>query len=89
MPASIPRYSEFLKWLRVENSKKGEKKELTTGQKKVRSWIKRNRGLITEIAVAYNVSPQFVHQIAYGFSTAQPGHPVEGALRERGWEPPV
>lgn len=52
---------------------------------RVRKWIKKKRGILTQVAITCGVSPQFVQMVAYGLSTANPGHPVESELRRRGW----
>lgn len=57
----------------------------TSQTKKVRQWIKGHYRVLTEVALTCGVSPQFVQMIAYGMSTANPGHPVEAELRRRGW----
>ena len=61
------------------------RKPLSLEEKKVRDWITHNRGVLSLIAVACEVSPQFVQQVAYGKSTALPGHEVERELRRQGW----
>lgn len=57
----------------------------STQTKKVRNWITSKRGILTQVALKCRVSPQFVQMVAYGMSTANPGHPVERELRRRGW----
>jgi hypothetical protein len=52
---------------------------------KVRDWLKTHRGILTRIALRFEVSPQFAQAIAYGRSTAKAGHVVEKALRKAGW----
>lgn len=63
----------------------GMGRQLTWDEKKVREWIVSHRGVLSEVAVQYNVQHQFVQAIAYGRSTAAAGHPIEGELRRRGW----
>jgi hypothetical protein len=89
MATKIPRYAQFLQWLRAEEEKKGLRKKkvkrtLTPEEERVRSWITDNRGMVTEIAVRASVSAQFVHMVAYGRSTARPGHEVERMLDAAG-----
>jgi hypothetical protein len=59
--------------------------DLSWDEKEVRRWITKRRGILTKIAVAMHVSPQFVQALAYGRGTTRPGHEVEAALREAGW----
>lgn len=61
------------------------RKDLPRQEVAVRNWITRNRGVLTRIAVQHRVVPQFVQMMAYGRSSALPGHPVERALRASGW----
>lgn len=68
-------------------SEKRHKRDLSFEESRVRYWITRNRGVLTEVALAMSppVSPQFVQQVAYGRSTALEGHLVETLLKKRGW----
>lgn len=52
---------------------------------RVRDWVTSKRGILTRIAVSCACSPQFVQQVAYGYSTALPGNDVELALKRNGW----
>lgn len=60
-------------------------KQLTWEQTRVRRWILKNRGILTRIAVTCRCSHQFVQALAYGRSTARPGHEVERELLKHGW----
>lgn len=64
------------------------KRAMNAEEKRVRKWILDNRGVLTRIAAAQSVSPQFVQSVAYGRGTARPGHPVERELRAAGWPAP-
>ena len=61
------------------------KRPLNWEDRLVRDWIVNNRGVLSEIAIELHCSPQFVQAVAYGRSTALPGHPVELSLRRKGW----
>lgn len=54
-------------------------------ERRVRQWVMSKKGILSTLAVQYGCSPQFVQAIAYGKSTALPGHAVELALRKAGW----
>lgn len=60
-------------------------RQLSTEQVAVKVWMAEHRGIQTKLAKEYKCTQKFVHDIAYGRSTALPGHPVEIALRENGW----
>lgn len=66
--------------------KKRITRQLTPEEEKVREWIRDNRGILTQIAVAKQCCHQFVQQVAYGRSTTYKAHqPIEDALRLAGW----
>jgi hypothetical protein len=58
---------------------------LSPFEKRVRKWVLANRGVLTQVARAHAVSPQYVQQIAYGRSTARKGNAVEVELARLGW----
>ena len=62
-----------------------KKKDLTFEDLRVKRWVLNRRGILTQVAVACHVTEQFVHQIAYGRSSALPGHCVEQELYKEGW----
>lgn len=59
--------------------------EMSWEEKRVRQWVMSHKGILSTLAVQHGCSPQFVQAIAYGKSTALPGHVVETALRRAGW----
>jgi hypothetical protein len=58
---------------------------LTPAQARVRTWIKSNYGIISQIAEQLSFTPQYVHRIAYGHEARSKDYRVENALKKRGW----
>ena len=64
-------------------------RRLTFEEKQVREWVLLNRGIMAEMAVIFQCTPQFVQQVAYGRGSALPGQgtrgKIEKELKHRGW----
>lgn len=57
---------------------------LTKAEQKIQQWVKKNHGVMSEIARELDLSVQFVARIAYNQNAQSAGFRVEHRLRQKG-----
>ncbi len=63
---------------------KRNRRELTPGERKVRNWIMKNKGVLSRTAKEFGLSVPFVERIAYSREARSNGLRVEHRLKELG-----
>jgi|WetSurMetagenome_2_1015567.scaffolds.fasta_scaffold01696_11 hypothetical protein len=59
-------------------------RELNHGERRVRQWVRRNHGLLSQIAREFSLSVQFVNRIAYNQNARSADLRVERRLKSAG-----
>lgn len=61
-----------------------QQRKLTPAQMRIKNWIKKNHGVLSETAREFGLSVQFVQRVAYNQEAQSKGLRVEHKLRSKG-----
>lgn len=61
-----------------------QQRKLTPAQMRIKNWIRKNHGILSEIAREFGLSVQFVQRVAYNQEAQSKGLRVEHKLKSRG-----